>query len=292
MGNFSIVRPSGSSNVASANFDSLAGVFPNVNAPDFVEKFDQALSNCTLVVPEGVAQIGAFAFDYKETEEIDQPSEITDHILEDNSAAQDHIGVRPTRIIMTGFIAELTLSASTLKTILGILQAATNGLQQLPIFLGTQTPGNVQAIELAISQAQNIVVQVQQSVARAAQLANLLSGLLGGPARNKQQLAFMQLQALQQARIIFTVRTPYQVFYNMAIERLKTISPPDSKEWTRFSVTMKQITFVGTDSTPNYEANLQAPVASAQGQRPTNVGATAGAAGFTVPKNLAVPALR
>jgi hypothetical protein len=261
----------------------------NVNAPGFVTNFANALAACTIIVPEGVAQIGAFAFDYQEVEEVELDAEITDHWLEDNVAAQDHIGVRPTMVTLSGYVAELTMTALQLKTVLGALQAATNSLTALPVFLGHLTPGAAQALEQAISQAQSVVVQVAQSVARAAQIKNLLSGLLNGPALNKQQRAYLQLQAYQQARIIFTVKTPYQVFYNMAIESLRVVRPPDSKEWSKFTVRLKQLNFVGSAQQPNYAANLAAPVALAQGQQPTNVGATAGAAGPTVGAQLAVP---
>lgn len=273
----------------------LSAVNPNVNAPDFVQQFTDAVSNCSIIIPQGVKQIGSFAFDYQEQEEHELEAEIPDHWLEDNTAAHDHIAVKPVRVTLSGYVGELVLPASTLYTLLGALTAATNLLSQLPVFLGAQTPGNEQSIAQAISQAQSVVVQVGQSIARAAQLANLLSGILNGPSRNKQQLAYLQLKAYWQAGIIFTVHTPFETLTNMAIESVRPISPSDSKDWSKFVVRMKQLQFVGGDGNPNYAANLAAPVAVAQGQAPTNVGATAGAAldatgnALTVASNLAVP---
>lgn len=268
--------------------DELQAVNPNVNAPDFVEQFNQVISKCSIIIPEGVAQIGSFAFDYRESEEEDLESEIPDHWLEDNTFANDTIGVKPVRVTLSGYVGELVMPALTLKTILGALTAATNALTILPVFLGAQTPGNTQALNQAISQAQNVVVQVGQTIARAAQLANVLAGLLSGPSRNKQQQAFVQLKAYWQARIIFTVHTPYETLTNMAIESIRTTSPPDSKDWTKFVVRMKQLQFVGTSSQPNYAANLSSPVAVAQGQFLTNVGATAGSALSTAGRALSV----
>lgn len=272
-----------------------ATVVSNENAVDFVQQFSDAVSRCSIVIPEGVAQIGSFAFDYRENEEEDLEAEITDHWLEDNTAAHDHIAVKPVRVTLSGYVGELVLPALTLKTLLGQLTAATNLLTVLPVFLGAQTPGNVQAIEQAISQAQSVVVQVGQTIARAAQLANILSGLLSGPSRNKQQQAFVQLKAYWQAGIIFTVHTPFETLTNMAIENIRVVSPPESRDWSKFVVRMKQLQFVGGASTPNYAANLSAPVAVAQGQAPTNLGATAGAAlgrageALTVAAKLAIP---
>lgn len=273
----------------------LSAVNPNVNAPDFVQNFADAISNCSIIIPEGVAQIGSFAFDYRENEEEDLESEIPDHWLEDNTAAHDHIAVKPVRVTLSGYICELTLPALTLKTILGALTAATNALTQLPVFLGQQTPGNTQALNQAISQAQSVVVQVGQTIARAAQLANIMAGLLSGPSRNKQQKAFLQLKAYWQASIIFTVVTPYETLTNMAIESIRIVSPPDSKDWSKIVVRMKQLQFIGSAGAPDYASNLSAPVAVAQGQAATNVGATAGAAfgatgrALTVANSLVIP---
>lgn len=256
----------------------LAAINPNVNAPNFVQNFSNAISRCFILIPEGVAQIGSFAFSVRENEEQDLEAEIPDHFLEDNTAAHDHIAIKPVRTTLSGYVGELVLPASTLKTILGVLTAATNGLSQLSIFLGAQTPGNIQALQKAISQAESVAVQVGQTIARAAQLSNILAGLLSGPSRNKQQQAYLQLKAYWQAGIIFTVHTPFETLTNMAIESIHVVSPPDSKDWSRFVVRMKQLQFIGDAGTPNYASNLSAPVAIAQGQQPTNLGATAGSA--------------
>lgn len=265
-------------NPAAATDTPLDAVNPNVNAPDFIGNFAAIIDKSSILVPNGVAQIGSFAFDYREIEEVELEAEVTDHYLEDNTAAHDHIAVRPTRVTLSGFVAELNLPASTLKTILGVLTAATNALQQLPIFLGPQTAGNAQALEQAISQVQSAAVTIGQTIARAAQLANILGGLLSGPARNRQQQAYLQLKAYQKAGIIFTVVTPYETLTNMAIVSIRAIDPEDSIYWSKFTVRMKQLQFVGVLSDTNYAANLSSPVASAQGQAPTTLGATAGAA--------------
>lgn len=261
-----------------ANLTGPLTAASNQNTPEFVENFTEAVQRCSIVIPNGVAQIASFAFDYREVEEVDLDAEITDHWLEDNTAAHDHIAVKPAIVHLSGYVAELTMTGNSLKTILSALTAATNALSSLPVFLGAQTPGNTQALAQAISQVQGVVVQVGQTVARAAQLSNLLSGFFSGQALNRQQAAYLQLQAYQRAGIIFTVVTPYQTFYNMAIESLHVIGPPETMYWSKFSVRMKQLQFVGSKSQPDYSANLAAPVASSQRQLLTNVGATAGSA--------------
>lgn len=255
-----------------------------LNAPGYVQAFQQALSSCSILTPGGnlsqpgainsLSQIGSFVFDYRENEEVELDSEITDHWLEDNTASQDHIGVKPTIVTLSGYVGELKVSASLLTILTTALTAASQGLSQLPIFLGTRTPGAIQAINNAISQAQNVVAQIEQTVARGLQLANIFSG---GPTRTRQQQAFQLLQAYQQARIIFTVYTPYQTFFNMAIESVRFVCPPDSILWSKVVVRLKQMNFVNPNlGTPYYLANLASPVASSQGQAPVGQGSTAG----------------
>ncbi len=275
--------------VLSPSFDSLAGVPVNVNAPNFVQNFANAIENCSIIVPQGVQQIGSFAFDYRESEEVDLENELSVHYLEDNTAVSDHIAIRPDVVALTGYVAELTMPSGLLALLLSGLQAATNGLSQLPIFLGAKTPGAVQKLEQAISQAQSVVVQVEQAVARAAQIANALSGLLSGPARNKQQAAYLQLRALRDAGILFTIVTPFQTHYNMAIRSLRATNPKETKEWSKFIVVLQQVNIIGTGQ-PDYAANLSSPVASAQGQASTSVGATAGAAAGSVGSVLSIGA--
>lgn len=270
----------------------LSAVNPNVNAPNFAENFSLAASNISIIVPVGVEQVGAFAFDLQENNDVLLDNDIPDHYLEDNTAAQDHIAVKPDIVTLSGWVVELNLPNGGLKTIIGALTTATNGLSQLPIFLGTQTPGAVQALQAAISQAQSVVIQVEQAVARAAQLANLLIGLVSGQQLNRQQAAYLQLRSLRDAGIIFTVYSQFQTHYNMTIESLRFVQPPDSQGWSRVVVRMKKMNVIGDAGAPNYEANLSSPVASAQGQAPTQNGPTAGSApgaGVTTSSALAVP---
>lgn len=273
-----------------ATFGPLTAAPVNVNAPDFAANFSEVAANTSFVIPEGVAQIGSFAFDAREVEEAVLESEVTDHWLEDNTAAQDHVGVRPITITLSGYVAELNLPASTLKTVLGALTAATNALSQLPVFLGTLTPGGAQLLEQAISQAQSVVVQVEQAVARGEQIAKLLSPGIFGTTRNKQQQAYLLLKSYWQARIVFTVWTPFEVYSNMVIESVRMTQPQETTGWSKIVVRLKQLQFVGDAGQPDYAANLAAPVALAQGQAATNNGPTAGTSGPTVGANLKVPA--
>lgn len=258
---------------AGSAFGLSAKVAPsNVNAPGFVERYLDKLASLNILAPKGVKQIGAFAFDYKETEEVELDAEIPDHWLEDNSAVQDHIGLRPATVTLTGYVSELFLPASTLFSILGALSSVTNTLTQANAYVGNYGAGNIQKMLKALTQAQNAVVQIEQAAARSAQVASFFSA---GPKKTRQQQAYAQLKALRDARIVFTVYTPYQVFDNMAIESLRAVRPKDTKTWSSFSVRLKQLNFSNDVTTARYLSQLAGRRAS-QGQVGTNGGPTAG----------------
>src|SRR6185312_16330550 len=85
----------------------------------------QALSNLVLVSPQktqgyqpqapGVApglpvpasQPPALLFHYEGEQSVSIESDVTDHYVEDNTAVQDHIALRPETITVHGFIGEL-----------------------------------------------------------------------------------------------------------------------------------------------------------------------------------------
>lgn len=253
---------------------NLALVKANVNASDFVSKYNDQFYGRTILVPKGVLQIDSFAFDYRGDETIDIETEITDHWLEDNTASQDHIGVKPIIVTVKGFVAELNLSRTQLAFINKAFSSITNGLSQVNAYAGSYTPGAVESLQKAISQAQNIAIQIEQAAARAAQISSFFPS---GPALNRQQAAYFKLSSLALARTIFTVATPFQVFNNMAIQSLQVTQPKETKGWSDFTVKMKQLNFTESLSLPSYSARF-AGRAAEQAQTSTQVGSTQGAA--------------
>jgi hypothetical protein len=225
----------------------LAAVDPNVNAPDFVQQFSDAVSPLLHPHPRGRPADRLLRLRLPRDEEEELEAEIPDHWLEDNTAAHDHIAIKPVRVTLSGLRRRTGHArASSLKTAPG--RAHRGDQRALPaprLPRRADGVGNVSRRSQAISQAQSVVVQVGQTIARAAQLANILSGLLSGPSRNKQQKAFLQLKAYWQAGIIFTVHTPVRDADEHGHREHPRVSPPDSKDWSKFVVRMKQLQFVG-----------------------------------------------
>lgn len=226
----------------------------------------------SITQPFGVAQIGPFAFDYEGDDSVTLQNDITDHWVEDNVAVQDHIGVRPVMITLKGRTSELTLSASTLLGVSSALSTVENALSQVPAYIGTYTPGIAQRIVTAITQVQNVAVQIEQAAARIAQIANFFAA---GGHRNKQQTAFAMLSALRNARILFTVYTPFQVFYNMAIVNIQATQPANMKTVSDFTVSMKQLQFTDNISQSSFQSQFGGRAAAGY-QPATSNGITTG----------------
>lgn len=243
----------------------------NENVAGAADDYQSFLVTGSVEAPLGVQQISGFAFDYEGDDSVDLQNEITDHWVEDNVAVQDHIGVRPVTVTLKGRVSELAFSATTSGAVLAALTGVENGLSALPAFIGAYTPGVANALLNIITQAQNIAIQIEQAAARVAQIANFFNG----PQRNKQQTAFAMLSALRNARVLFTVYTPFQVFYDMAIVSINATQPAASKTVSDFSVTMKQLQFTDDISQSSFLGQYGGRAAAGY-QPPTSNGLTSG----------------
>ena len=201
------------------------------------------------VPPNGVKQIGPFSFDYTGDSNIKQTSEITDHFVESNFAVQDHIAIRPVSITLKGIVSELAFSSTLSNSLAVALTTVENQLSRADAYLGTYSPGATQKLLNAITQAQNIAVQIEQAAARTAQIASFF---FPSPLGTKQQKAYAMLSALQLARVVFTVYTPFQVFTNMVIEDFDITQPAWTKTQATVTVRMKQLLFTNRLSRSNF----------------------------------------
>lgn len=215
----------------------------DINVPGASENYQTFLASGFTVAPQGVLQIGPFAFDYEGDDNVSQASEITDHFVEDNTAVQDHIGIKPVRITLKGIVSELTFGRTLANTLLLALTSVENGLSQTDAYLGKYTAGVTDTLLTTISQVENVAVQIEQGAARVAQIA---SYFIAGPYKSKQQQAYATLSSLQLARVLFTVYTPFQVFSNMAIEDFDMTQPGFTKTQANITVRMKQLQFSNT----------------------------------------------
>lgn len=239
-----------------------------------------------VVRPKTAKGIAGFVFDYEGETRLRQEAESTDHFAEDNSAIQDHIAQKPVRLTLRGFVAELAQTPT--NGLLGALNVIQNKLTVVPAYLGHYTPQALNVVQGALTQAQSVVNQVNQGLARAKNIVGLLGK--GAPGKTKQELAYAQLAALgfpdpnatvsgqgpvNNTPHIFVVSTPFKVFDNMMLETLDMVQDETTKFWSDITVTLKQMRFAQTSSIPNLLSNFSGR-ASQQAQPQTDKGKTPG----------------
>ena len=225
-----------------------------------------ALSNLLLVspqktvgyqpqyVPGSLAQVPpTIVFHYEGEQTATLESDITDHYIENNTAIQDQIALRPEMISTHGFIGEVNdIFPLSLPNNINIVSKLT--------ILSAYTPGLTTTALIAYNEA----FQLYQIAANAANAAisavsslnqsngeNVIgsSGLGAGVSnngkisgnQNKQQTYFQLFYGYWRSRTLFTVQTPWAVFQNMAIKSLRAIQDAETNVITDFEVTFKMI---------------------------------------------------
>lgn len=227
-----------------------------------------ALSNLVLVSPQktigyqpqnnptnnGVSsqQPPALLFHYEGEQTIALESDITDHYVEDNTAIQDQISIKPEIITTHGFIGELNDIA---PAALAPIQAIANKLTTISAYTPALSATALLAYNEAFQLYQIGASAVQSAVAAWSSIngtggESVISsgGLTSQSNQNKQQVMFQQFYGYWRNRTLFTVQTPWAVFTNMAIKTLKAIQDAETNVITDFEVSFKTIRFASTQT--------------------------------------------
>jgi hypothetical protein len=189
----------------------------------------------------------ALLFHFEGEQSLTIEADVTDHYVEDNTAVQDHIALKPEIVNTQGFIGELN---NVPPKGLGIVKEIADRLTTVTAF-APKLSATAQNIYNQASTAYSLAKTVAKSAVSA---WNTLSGnqesnvsiigedgLVIGENQNKQQVAFQQFYGYMQSRTLFTVQTPWCVIQDMALVRLHPIQDADSKLMTTFEVSFKRI---------------------------------------------------
>lgn len=176
-------------------------------------------------------------FNYEGEQTVTLESDITDHYVEDNTAIQDQVALRPEIVTTHGFIGELNNVVPPLLVPLRIvadklttINAYTPGLSETAILAYNQA---FQAYQLAKALANNSV--------------NAWNSLNNGAQnQTQQQLYFTKFQAYWTNRTLFTIQTPWAIYNNMAIKTVRAIQDAETRMITDFELTFKKIRFSTT----------------------------------------------
>jgi hypothetical protein len=218
-------------------------------------------------------------FNYEGENKVTLDSDITDHYVEDNTALQDQIALRPIIISTNGFVGELNdIAPSALQ----VLKSIADKL----IFMEAYTP----ALTAAALDAYNVAAFAYTTATNvAASATTAISSINGGSSgqnilnqttlvdltkiQSKQQLYFTQFFGYWQSRVLFTIQTPWGLFNNCAIQNMTATQDETTNVITDFNMTFKVINFASTNLTTGAvnaqgrNATQQAP-ATNQGQVP------------------------
>lgn len=223
----------------------------------------QALSNLVLVNPQKNIGIQAmlpsgssesepesFLFDFEGENSVTLDMDITDHFVEDNTALQDHVAIKPVMIETEGFVGELSDIAPRdllpLKKLADKLTTLQPFLPQLSATALIAYNDALQAYQTAQAAA-SAAVQAWSQVPLIGSTPNLPGFIQSRlPVQNKQQAAYDRFYAYAQNRQLFRVQTPWAVFENMEIKTLRAVQDPNTRTMSTFNVTFKQMRFTST----------------------------------------------
>lgn len=259
-----------------------------------------ALSNLILVTPQKivgiqpqnvsrengaeVSQESPILFHYEAENSVMLQSDITDHFVEDNTVINDQIALRPEMITTNGLIGELNDVAGyglqTLKSIADKLTVISGYEPELSVSAQIAYNNAKFAYDVAATVAKSAVSAwstITGTGGQAVVNGNGISGTGQSLTQTKQELIFQQFYGYWRNRRLFTVQTPWAIFQDMAIERLRAIQDQDTRMITDFEVTFKLLRFAKTKIVRNetsgvYDFNNMQARAYNQASPEVNIG--------------------
>lgn len=180
------------------------------------------------------AGIAGFVFDLVGDEGSELESDIPDHFVEELTAVQSQIALRPEIVTISGEIAELVKALPANPRVVPVA----NPLPIVPGLLPELAPGATTAQEAgALSQAtEKAAIENTQSL-----YGYYQSRSPQQPNQTKQSQIYGYFYQLWRGRQLSSVETPWGFFTNMAILSIAARQPGDSKSITGFEITFKKI---------------------------------------------------
>lgn len=204
-------------------------------------------ASSTLVSVAGTVGIAGFVFDIADDETIELDADITDHYVENGTAVQDHIALRPERVTVRGLVGEYKHIVEGKQT---TLQKATKKLTTLASYLPPLSDAasaiykglqgkNENASLSFLSGSLNNVTNTAMDLFKAYRNVNI--------PQTEQQKAFIFFEALRNNRSLFTIQTPFRYYTDMAVESIRASQSGFSRDQSDFEVTFKKMRFVNVE---------------------------------------------
>lgn len=211
----------------------------------------------------------ALLFNYEGEQSSILASDVTDHFIEDNSAVQDQIAIRPVVITTQGFVGELNnippAPVAFLKTVAEKLTALVAYQPELTesallaynnAFFAYQAASHLAQVGVDVFNTINgginqTVINGSTTSSQINNQTSALGSILGQAGLNRnsqtqQQVYFTQFYGYWQDRTLFTIQTPWAVFQDMVITQLRAIQDEETRMITTFECQFKQLRFAST----------------------------------------------
>lgn len=187
-----------------------------------------------LVAPENLKD-ETYLFDTRSDEEITLESDITDNWVEANYTIQDHIGLKPMQITLSGYVGELSNKPDNeVEKVNNALTAPINSLSPFAPAITTQA----QYIFNRATEVYGIYEKANETVGR---IEDVIKGIPVPKEVSKQQQAFGKFYEIWVTRQLCTIYTPFGAYNSMAIQRIQAKQSEESASYSDFSITFKQI---------------------------------------------------
>lgn len=203
-----------------------------------------------VVSPLNAFGLGGFVFDVEGDTANHLDADITDHYLEDNASAQDHIALKPIRITLKRYVGEVVHQQddSIVTEVQQVVRKLTIVSSLLPTL--SRAASQLKDIKLSNLTAQSALKSVQsKTVNELTDYWAFVKNLSGMASR--QQQAYLYLKALRQARVLVSLQTPFEFLNNMAIENIVAIQKEGERFVSDFTITLKQLRFSSLVSVPS-----------------------------------------
>lgn len=161
---------------------------------------------------------------------VQSSADITDEFVEDNSAVQDHMAIKPMRYTVRGFIAEKSFTPLE-PYFYDVPTRETDYISTAYNLLGVLSPTLSSYMQTAVAAYQYVESSYQRY---AGTITNIAGALFGTHARridatstadyipdSKQERAFYELKNLQYSRTLVTIDSPFAFMSNFLIEDVR-----------------------------------------------------------------------
>lgn len=180
-------------------------------------------------------------------------SDITDHFVEDNTAIQDQIALKPVIVTVQGFVGELNDIPP--NKVLQAAYVAANKLTTISAYSPVLSTTALIAYNEALFAYQTAANLAQTAVSAYSSITGSGSsgtsviganGINPQPNQTQQQIYYQQFFYYWGNRILFTIQTPWAIFQDMAILSVRAIQQAETTMISDFEVKFKQIRFAKT----------------------------------------------